>query len=65
MSEAVVWPGTRTEHTELLEAVAWHCSCVNDGAGRSARPCEPHQMVRDQRGVDRLVFVRRIANRLR
>jgi hypothetical protein len=66
---AVYWHGTRQEASELLRAIAAHCSCAPaadaaDPAPRAHR-CPPHRMlVEDQRAVNGLLFVRQITDRL-
>ena len=62
---AVYWHGSRQEASELLYAISAHCSCEStDRPARSER-CAPHRMlVEDQRAVNGLLFVRKIAGRL-
>jgi hypothetical protein len=59
------WCGTRSEQDDLLRAIQHNCRCVYvQGACTSA--CASHRMlVEDQRTLDRLLFMRRIADRLR
>ena len=60
----VVWHGTRQESLELLHAVRLHCACET-GDGRMLTICSAHAMLaRDQRAVDGLLFMRRMAERL-
>ena len=48
----------------LLHAVRAHCQCPVEG-GRTVATCSGHAMLaRDQRAIDGLVFMRRIAARL-
>jgi hypothetical protein len=63
-SRSVTWKGTESEERELLAAVERHCACEPpDGP---AALCTAHEiLVADQRTLDRLVFARRIADRLR
>jgi hypothetical protein len=61
----VEWHGTQAEYAALLDLVARHCSC-NRGGGPLIDPCSLHRMiVEDQRAMDGLVFLRRLAGRLR
>lgn len=60
----IVWHGTREESLELLHAVRQHCTCQVE-AGRMATTCAAHVMLaRNQRAVDGLLFMRRMAERL-
>jgi hypothetical protein len=60
----IVWHGTRQESLELLHAVRQHCTCEIE-QGRMVATCPPHTMLaRDQRAVDGLLFMRRMAERL-
>ena len=60
----VVWHGTQRECLELLYAVQRHCKCrVQNDRRRGA--CAAHAMLaHDQRAVDGLLFMRRLAQRL-
>jgi hypothetical protein len=48
-----------------LKALARHCAC--EGAADDVRrsSCPSHALLLDQRSIDRLLFARRIADRLR
>lgn len=60
----IVWHGTRQESLELLHAVRQHCTCEIE-QGRMLAICAAHRMLaRDQRAVDGLLFMRRMAERL-
>jgi hypothetical protein len=63
MAAGCIWHGTSTEWDELTEAVTHNCTC---GARTYilAPRCAAHQMLDDQRVLDRLLFARRIAARL-
>jgi hypothetical protein len=64
MSQGIIWHGTSEEALALLHALWAHCECRTD-TGRTIAPCAGHRMlVHDQRAVDGLLFVRRIASRL-
>ena len=59
-----VWHGTRQESLELLHAVRKYCTCDVE-AGRMVTTCAAHAMLaHDQRAVDGLLFMRRMAERL-
>jgi hypothetical protein len=64
MARRITWNGSSDEAVALLHALAAHCDCRHQ-SGKVVRPCAPHLMLTyDQRAVDGLVFVRRIAGRL-
>jgi hypothetical protein len=59
-----VWHGTRQESLELLHAVRQHCSCETE-RGLMLETCAAHRMLaRDQRALNGLLFMRRMAERL-
>ncbi len=64
MARRIIWNGTTEEAPALLHALHEHCSCqVADG--KTVAPCGPHLMLaHDQRAVDGLLFMRRMAVRL-
>jgi len=64
MARTITWNGTADEALALLHALQAHCECrVVDG--RILAPCAAHEMLaRDQRAIDGLLFMRRIAPRL-
>jgi hypothetical protein len=60
------WHGTHQESLELVNAVASSCGCEIGELGEHLTVCEPHMMLAtDQRALDGLLFVRRMAERLR
>ena len=60
------WHGTHEESLELVDAVASNCGCEIGEMGEHLTVCEPHMMLAtDQRALDGLLFVRRMAERLR
>lgn len=64
MAQRITWNGTADEALALLHALQAHCACkvVN---GRTVAACEAHLMLaHDQRAVDGLLFMRRLADRL-
>ncbi len=64
MIQRIRWNGTADEALALLHALRAHCECRVD-AGRTVAPCAAHTMIAfDQRAIDGLVFMRRIAPRL-
>jgi hypothetical protein len=64
MAQRTIWNGTTDEALALLHALRAHCECrVNDG--RIVAACAGHEMVaHDQRAMDGLLFMRRLAPRL-
>ncbi len=56
------WNGTLREWRELAAAVARNCTCRADAA--QSLPCPAHQLLAHSAGFDRLLFGRRIAQRL-
>lgn len=64
--EFVIFHGTELERDDLLTAIKNNCACEFGLGGARVSTCPPHQMlVEDQKVVDRLVFERRINDRLR
>lgn len=64
MSRHITWNGTADEALALLQALRAHCECRIE-RGRTMTPCPSHSMLaRDQRAVDGLLFMRRMATRL-
>jgi hypothetical protein len=64
MPRRIIWNGTTDEALVLLHALREHCACRVDN-GRTVAICASHSMlVRDQRAVDGLLFMRRMAARL-
>jgi hypothetical protein len=64
MPRRITWNGTTDEALVLLQALREHCECRVDN-GRTVAICASHSMlVRDQRAVDGLLFMRRMAARL-
>jgi hypothetical protein len=64
-SRWAIWKGTAREEEELVAAIERHCVC---GALDDAEVdvCAAHQLLGDsQTTLDRLLFARRIADRLR
>ena len=57
------WHGTSTEWNELGEAVTNNCTC-GERTDSLAPRCSAHQLLDEQRALDRLLFTRRIAARL-
>ena len=64
MPRRITWNGTTDEALALLHALRAHCECRID-EGRTVASCASHHMlVGDQRAVDGLLFMRRMAARL-
>jgi hypothetical protein len=64
MAPPITWNGTTDEALALLHALKAHCECRVE-TGRTVAACASHHMlVRDQRAVDGLLFMRRMAARL-
>jgi len=64
MARRITWKGTTDEALALLHALREHCDCHVE-QGRTVAPCAGHTMLaRDQRAVDGLLFMRRMAARL-
>jgi hypothetical protein len=62
----IFWHGTLQESFDLTVAVKRHCTCQFGLMGVRLTTCPPHLMLRDdQRALDGLLFVRRMAERLR
>src|SRR5262249_1288707 len=65
MSLVVFWHGTPQEALELVHAVGANCGCECGMMGVRTSVCEAHKMLTgDQRALDGLIFVRRLAERL-
>ena len=64
MARRISWYGTTDEALALLHALSAHCACqVKDG--RTVAACSGHAMLaRDQRAINGLLFMRRMAARL-
>jgi hypothetical protein len=64
MARQIIWNGTTVEALALLHALRAHCECGVD-RGLTVTPCPSHRMLaHDQRAVDGLLFMRRMAARL-
>jgi hypothetical protein len=64
MSRRITWNGTTDEALALLHALREHCQCTVD-QGRTDSACASHAMLtHDQRAIDGLLFMRRLAARL-
>jgi hypothetical protein len=62
MTTGCIWHGTSAEWNELTEAITHNCTCDERTCG--VPRCAVHQLVNEQRTVDRLLFARRFASRL-
>lgn len=66
MSIKVSWHGTQQESFDLVNALARQCTCEFGLMGVRLTTCSSHRMLlEDQRALDGLLFVRRMAERLR
>jgi hypothetical protein len=66
MIATVRWSGTSQESRDLANAIANNCTCSYGETGGRRTICAPHHMlIRDQRALDGLLFVRSIRDRLR
>jgi len=64
MPRRITWNGTTDEALALLHALRIHCDC-RVAEGMTVAPCAGHSMLTfDQRAVDGLLFMRRMAARL-
>ena len=64
MAQRITWNGTTDEGLALLHALSEHCTCSVDN-GRTVAACPGHLMLaHDQRAIDGLLFMRRMAPRL-
>ena len=64
MARRITWKGTSDEALALLHALREHCDCHVE-QGRTVAACAGHLMLAlDQRAVDGLLFMRRMAPRL-
>jgi hypothetical protein len=59
----LIWHGTAEEYSDFLLAMGRNCAC-DPGGARGQVACGAHQLLMDQRTVDRLLFARRIVGRL-
>ena len=59
------WHGTLEEGRALIDAVRRSCDCMRAESMHGPPPaCGAHQLLEDQRTLDRLLFARRIAWKL-
>jgi hypothetical protein len=62
----MIWNGTPHDTSDLTRAVARHCACEHGPMGVRVTTCSPHRMLsHDKRAVNGLLFMRRLADRLR
>ena len=64
MVEPIVFGGDDAEKWALQEAVDHSCMCVYTEGVKTAT-CSAHRLMTDQAALDHLVYVRRIADRLK
>ena len=64
MARRITWNGTTDEALALLAALSHHCECQT-APGRMVAVCASHSMLAsNQRALDGLLFMRRMAGRL-
>ena len=64
MARRIHWHGTTDEALQLLHCLQVHCECAVED-GKTISTCASHAMlVDDQRALDGLLFMRRMAERL-
>lgn len=61
---AVIWHGNQQDALDLVNALARNCCCEFDGGQERISTCAAHQMMDDQRLLDRLLFARFIGRQL-
>ena len=65
MIATIHWSGTLQESRDLANAIGNNCACSFTESGVRRALCAPHHMlVRDQRALDGLLFVRSIRDHL-
>jgi hypothetical protein len=65
MKVKISWHGTQQESFDLINAIGHNCSCDFGLMGARITTCSSHRMlIEDQRALDGLLFVRRMAARL-
>jgi len=62
---SVVWNGTLIEQLDLMAAVVHNCGCNFDGTTASLSACSSHAILRDQRALDGMLWIRHLVPRLR
>lgn len=61
----VIWHGTQQEGTELITALEKNCECERNLMGLRTKTCPAHEaFANDQQWLDRLLFLRRIRDKL-
>lgn len=67
MAQLAVWHGSADQITTLVQAVARNCECSQgQSCDERAARCAAHTMLAfDQRALDGLLFMSRLADRLR
>ena len=65
MSIKISWHGTQQESFDLVNAIGRNCTCEFGLMSARLTTCNSHRMLmEDQRALDGLLFVRRMADRL-
>ena len=64
MVTTLIWHGSPQESLDLVAAVTQNCDCEFGPMGMKVQTCSAHGMLTNQRSLDRLLFVRHIADLL-
>jgi hypothetical protein len=62
---SVVWNGTLSEQLDLMAAVQHNCGCSFDGTATSLSACSSYILLREQRALDGMLWIRHLVARLR
>ena len=62
---SVMWNGTLSERLDLMAAVQHNCGCTFDGTTASLSACSSHAILREQRALDGMLWIRHLVPRLR
>jgi len=63
MADLTIWQGNEQETNALVSAITSNCKAKTEGYACDAS-CTAHGLLRDQRAMDGLLFMRRMAKRL-
>jgi hypothetical protein len=55
----ITFPGSDEERLDLVAAVRRHCACRMEDTSVAPDPCPPHDLLRMESTLKRLVFYRR------
>jgi len=62
---SVMWNGTLSEQLDLIAAIQHNCGCSFDGTTASLSACSSHAILREQRALDGMLWIRHVVARLR